>query len=192
MTNFRNRSHFSTKSARSDPGNMSLRTIMIFPKLNDMHIIDGIRDRFDPLARLVRPHITLVFPFEHDMSNEELGQLLDERPSDVVPFDLVMQGFNKQAEDFGNYLYLDVATGKDVINKIHDILYANELKVCDEGFIYDPHMTVGKFESALLLDEAYEEVKGIDNVFSCRVDTISVEVIGPNEESIIVIEKKLG
>ena len=52
-------------------------------------------------------------------------------------------------------------------------------------------MTVGKVETTLILDEAYDEIKDIDNVFSCKVDTISVEMIGPNEESIIVIEKSL-
>ena len=44
-----------------------LRTIMIFPQFNNIEIIDGIRDRYDPLAKLVRPHITLVFPFESEM-----------------------------------------------------------------------------------------------------------------------------
>ena len=33
--------------------------------------------------------------------------------------------------------------------------------------------------------------KDIDTTFSCIVDKISVEMIGPNEESIIVIEKRL-
>lgn len=171
---------------------MSLRTIMIFPKFKGMEIIDDIRDRFDPLAKLVRPHITLVFPFEHEMSNEEIERVLDNRLSEIAPFDLEMHGFKKQAEEFGNYLFLDVTKGKDVITKIHDILYANEFKVCDKGFVYDPHMTVGKVETTLILDEAYEEIKDIDNVFSCKVDTISVEVIGPDEESIIVIEYKLS
>ena len=85
---------------------MSLRTIMIFPKFKDMDIIEDIRDRFDPLAKLVRPHITLVFPFEHDMSNEELTKILDNRLSEITPFDLEMHGFNKQAEEFGNYHFL--------------------------------------------------------------------------------------
>ena len=48
---------------------MSLRTIMIFPEFENMDIIDRIRDKYDPLARLVRPHITLVFPFENEMSH---------------------------------------------------------------------------------------------------------------------------
>ena len=46
---------------------MSERTIMIFPKFSNMEIIDRIRRNYDPLADLVRPHITLVFPFHSDI-----------------------------------------------------------------------------------------------------------------------------
>ncbi len=53
-------------------------------------------------------------------------------------------------------------------------------------------MTVGKLETPLILDEAYEEVKDIDTTFSCIVNKISVEMIGPDEESIIVIEYQLS
>lgn len=41
------------------------------------------------------------------------------------------------------------------------------------------------------MDEAYEEIKHIQDKFSNVVKKISVEMIGENEESIIVIEKKL-
>ena len=46
---------------------MSLRTIMIFPEFDNIDIIDEIRAKYDPLAKLVRPHITIVFPFEMDI-----------------------------------------------------------------------------------------------------------------------------
>lgn len=55
---------------------MSIRTIMIFPEFENMDIIDRIRDKYDSLARLVRPHITLVFPFENEMSNEAIEEIL--------------------------------------------------------------------------------------------------------------------
>jgi hypothetical protein len=42
---------------------------MIFPQFKNIEIINEIRNRYDPLAKLVRPHITLVFPFENEMSN---------------------------------------------------------------------------------------------------------------------------
>ena len=58
---------------------MSLRTIMIFPEFRNMNVIDSIRIKYDPLTKLVRPHITLVFPFDSDMSNDELSGVLDEK-----------------------------------------------------------------------------------------------------------------
>ena len=87
---------------------MSLRTIMIFPEFENMDIIDRIRDKYDPLARLVRPHIT-----------------------------------------------------------------------------------IGKFQTEKELNNAYNDLKNLDESFTTIVNKISVEVIGKNEESIIVIEKML-
>lgn len=48
------------------------RCIMIFPEFENMSVINGIRDKYDPLAKYVRPHITLVFPFQSDISSIEL------------------------------------------------------------------------------------------------------------------------
>lgn len=36
---------------------MNLRTIMIFPDFENIEEIDKIRNKYDPLAKLVRPHI---------------------------------------------------------------------------------------------------------------------------------------
>lgn len=49
---------------------------MIFPQFNNIEIINEIRHRYDPLANLLRPHITLVFPFESDMTNDEVEEKL--------------------------------------------------------------------------------------------------------------------
>ena len=65
---------------------MSLRTIMIFPEFAHTEQIDNIRNRYDPLAELVRPHITLVFPFESFMSDEELAEILETRLQSIKPF----------------------------------------------------------------------------------------------------------
>ena len=42
------------------------------------------------------------------------------------------------------------------------------------------------------MNEAYESIKGIADSFRTVVNKISVEMIGENEESIIVIEKELN
>ncbi len=41
------------------------RCIMIFPKFENMKIINEIREIYDPVVNNVGPHITLIFPFEN-------------------------------------------------------------------------------------------------------------------------------
>ena len=56
---------------------------------------------------------------------------------------------------------------------------------------YIPHMTIGKLPTIELLNNAFNDIKSIDDTFSTIVKKISVEMIGDNEESIIIIEKEL-
>lgn len=44
------------------------RVIVIFPPAADVAVIDPLRQRFDPLASVIAPHITLVFPFQSEIS----------------------------------------------------------------------------------------------------------------------------
>jgi len=171
---------------------MSLRTIMIFPEFENMDIINKIRKQFDPLADLVRPHITLVFPFESPMSNEKLAQILEERLAGMKPFQLELGGISKQEDVFGNYLFLNVLQGKEEVCHMHQVLCETEFQEFDKGLQYVPHMTVGKLVTAEELDKAYKQVKFMDSTFHTEVRKISVEMIGENEESIIVVEKVLG
>lgn len=77
---------------------MNLRTIMIFPEFENMEVIDKIREQYDPLAKLVRPHITIVFPFDSDMSDENLYVLLKKRLQLVKPFKLELAGVSKRID----------------------------------------------------------------------------------------------
>lgn len=170
---------------------MSIRTIMIFPEFENMEIIDEIREKYDPLAQLVRPHITLVFPFENQMSNNDIANILAERLKNIHPFELVLNGVSKQEDRFGNYLFLDVKEGSAEICTIHNILYENEFRTHNLGLGYMPHMTVGKLQTVEELNAAYENVKEINKEFKTVVNKISVEMIGEDEESIIIIEHEL-
>lgn len=170
---------------------MSLRTIMIFPEFENMDVVNEIRLKYDPLAELVRPHITLVFPFESDISNEKLEHILDVRLGELKCFELTLGDFVKQEDTFGNYLFLKVLKGAEELSKINRTLYDNEFLKYDLGLPYVPHMTVGKLASVEELDTAYENIKHIQESFDTVVKKISVEMIGENEESIIVIEKVL-
>lgn len=168
-----------------------VRTIMIFPEFENMEIIGKIREKYDPLARLVRPHITLVFPFESEMDNTEIERVLNERLEGIRPFEIELQGFSKVEDRFGNYLFLDVIKGREELIRIHDLLYANDFKKYDIGVGYVPHMTVGKLKSVEAMDAAYKDIEMILETFKTLVTRVSVEMIGENEESIIVVEKIL-
>ena len=170
---------------------MSLRTIMIFPEFDNIDVINEIRGNYDPLAELVRPHITIVFPFEMDITNDELSVILENRLSDIEAFELELKGFSKCEDRFGNYLFLNVVNGIEIITHLHDLLYSDEFSTFDLRMTYVPHMTVGKLKTVDELNKAYDAVKDNKTLFKSIVTKISVEMIGENDESIIVIEKKL-
>lgn len=164
---------------------------MIFPDFDNMQVIDNIREKYDPLAKLVRPHITIVFPFDIEISNDDLSHILDIRLDGIEPFEIELQGFSKCEDRFGNYLFLNVIKGADHITNIHDALYNNEFNICDSGLQYIPHITVGKTSDVEELNKAYEDIKDNRCRFVSVINKISVEMIGKNEESIIIIEKHL-
>lgn len=170
---------------------MNTRAVLIFPEFENINIINEIRKKYDPLAELVLPHITLVFPFDSELTDKELNLYIKECLRDIHPFKIELEGFSKQEDPFGNYLFLNIVQGVDIIKNIHDILYKDKLKEFDLGYKYSPHMTVGKLTSMELLDKAFDDVSKYKDKFSTLVKKISVEMIGENEESIIIIEKDL-
>lgn len=170
---------------------MSERTIMIFPTFRNMEIIDRIRRNYDPLADLVRPHITLVFPFHSDITDAELGSHIENAISGIPPFPLQLAGIFKQEHTFGNYLFLDVKNGKKQLIELHDRLYSGALSSFSSEIPYSPHMTLGNLENRHSLHAAYAALRSISESFYTVADTISVEKIGEQGESIILMEKKL-
>lgn len=170
---------------------MSIRTIMIFPEFENIEKINDIRNKYDPLVKLVLPHITLVFPFEVELSDGELHLHIKEVLKNVKRFELELSGFSKKEDKYGNYLFLNMIKGMEEIKEIHQKLYVGVLKdfKCEDEYI--PHMTVGKLSSKELLEEAFKIVVKEDAKFKTIVKKISVEMIGEREESIIILEQDL-
>ena len=164
---------------------------MIFPQFKNTARIDSIRSLYDPLAALVRPHITLAFPFESPMTNDEWGLILDRRLQGIRPFELTLYGLSKHADHFGHYLFLNISQGKEELIRIHRDFYDNEFRDFHNGFQHIPHMTVGKLPTAELLNKAFDSIPPLKETFTTVVSKISVEMIGDHDESIIVLEKEL-
>lgn len=170
---------------------MAFRSILVFPHFENIQIIEQIRSLYDPLYSKIRPHMTLVFPFDSPMTDEELTCLLETHLSHIPPFELTLQGITPHSDTFWHYLFLNVQKGASSLTKIHQLLYKEELEHFHLDIPYIPHMTLGKFHSLSRLKDAYETIRKISTSFTTTIDTVSVEVIGPEEESIIIYEKKL-
>lgn len=156
-----------------------------------MELIDAVRTKYDPLAALVRPHITLVFPFESNLHTGDIAEWLHTALQGIGPFALLLQGVSRHSDAFGHYLFLNVRKGKERIKTLHSLLYAGILRQYKLNKPYDPHMTIGKLPSEDSLNAAYRDARQLDTAFSTTVDTIFVETIGPHGESIIETEYSL-
>lgn len=170
------------------------RCIMIFPEFSNISVIDEIRNKYDPLARHVRPHITLVFPFRSDIGSDELKQHIQNALSSVQPFRVTLKGITP-AKSFGNYLFLDVVHGREEIVDIHKRLYTGLLECHFPQWLskgsYTPHITVGKIDDEESYRATIADVQDIQDTFTALVEKISVEIIDENEDSIIEMEVPL-
>lgn len=167
------------------------RSILIFPDLIQKETIDTIRSRFDPLASLIKPHITLVFPFKSSYKKEEIETFAKQQLTGVSPFRLCLHGVCKYQENGEHYLFVQIQDGEEEIRQLHDILYQGFMAEFKKDIPYIPHMTVGKLSSAEELERAWELVKDKELHFQTNVEHICVERIGEQGESIIETEISL-
>ncbi|MGH4123515.1 MAG: 2'-5' RNA ligase family protein [Clostridium sp.] len=176
--------------------NIKRRTIMIFPEFKNINIINEIREKYDPLAKHVRPHITLVFTFESSLTSIEIEEHLKKALDGTRCFTLTLQGIIKIDNPLGKYLFLEIKQGNEQIKEISKNLYTGILQsykpdwLNEETFL--PHMTIGSFTLKEDLDIAFKDTEAIKNNFTTIVDKISVEIIDESEDSIIETEVNLS
>lgn len=158
------------------------RAIVLFPKFRNMDVIQGIREKYDPLANYIAPHITLVFPFESERSTEELREHLVPSLKGLQRFKILLSDVTGDFRE--GYLFLNVKRGNDDIIDLHDRLYSGVL----EPFLlrkatFCPHMTVGRLELPSRFDTALEELGSMKEHFEAVIDAVCVESIDSFERS---------
>jgi 2'-5' RNA ligase len=161
---------------------------MIFPKFDNGQIIDRVRERYDPLANHVKPHITLVFPFDSEIETNELKQHISKVLFEVTSFEVILKGITP-TNDFGKYLFLNIQKGGNEIIELHNKIYSGILQSYYpewlKGKIFLPHMTLGNFDNQEDFVAAINETRNIYDSFKSIVNEITVEIIDENEDSII-------
>lgn len=162
--------------------NIGKRDILIFPKFNNINIIDNIRNKYDKLANLVKPHITLAFPFKDEISNEDLITKLSVLLKNYSPFEVTFKGISLSDD---NYILLNCIKGDKEILKLHNDIYEkiipNHFK---KSVNYIPHITLGQTDNL-------KDFSNFNYEFTTIIDEISIELIGEHEKSIIIDNIKL-
>lgn len=166
--------------------NKGKRDILILPEFYNINEIQKIRKKYDELYDKIMPHITIAFPFNKNISNEELKKALQEITKKIKPFKIKCSGITlKKDEKIQKYyIFLNIVDGKETIKKIHNQIYNNIMPDIDiEKYNYEPHITLGTIDNK-------EEIE-LSESFETIIDSIVVEQIGENEESIVQFEIKL-
>lgn len=159
------------------------RAIILFPKFENQQVIESIREKYDPLAGFIPPHLTLVFPFESAVSTEELRRHVERTLAGVKSFRVRLNGFFGDFRD--GYLFLNVKTGNDEIIELHDRLYTGVLRpFLFRKIQYCPHLTVGKVEQPDHFEQALEELAPMDEKFEGVIDRVCIENLDAGEQSV--------
>lgn len=168
---------------------MKKRSIIIFADFTNIDLINKIREKYDPLYCCIKPHITLVFPFESDITTEELKDHMVKCVKGIKPFNILLKGFTSTMD---NYLFLNIKKGNDEIIEIHDKLYTGILeKYLYRKLTYLPHITVGQLDNQESLDKVLNELINLNDEFKMIVKEISVEMIDEDENSNIEFKIRL-
>ena len=159
------------------------RDILIFPKFNNMKIIDEIRNKYDRLSDLVAPHITLAFPFKDEISNEDLVSKLSAILKNFNPFEVTFKGISLSDD---KYILLNCIKGNKEILKLHDDIYEKIIPSHFKKSIqYIPHITLGQADNL-------EDLFNFNYEFTTIVDEVSIELIVKHEQSIIIKNIKIN
>lgn len=153
---------------------MTRRAIVTYPELEHMECIEGVRRAYDPLAAHIRPHVTLVFPFESALATETLAAHMRETAAGIGPFQVALR---KITGHLSEYLFLNVIQGNDTLIALHDQLYTGPLAaffVPDQT--YFPHLTVGRLSALETFEAALAEARRMTGtrVFAGTVRAITI------------------
>lgn len=166
--------------------NTNKRDILIMVNFSNIDKIKDIQRKYYDIADKIDPHIAVTFPFESEISDEDLYDKLCTVLSKYKPFKIICHGVSTPINE-SNYRFLNIIHNKEIIKSISDDIYNNiipeQLEYRDK-YNYDPHISLANKP----LDE---EIK-LDDTFEMVVDSLYVERIGGNDESIKLYDIKLN
>ena len=144
-----------------------------------INIILKIKHKSINLSKKIKPHITLVYPFE-DFNQQDLIKHIENSIEGIKPFQITLKGLKKSAKDY--YLYLLVSKGKNKIIKLHKKLNSGILKYVKNKDMprYIPHITLGVFKSKKEINSAMKNSLLKNQEYSTKVNSIQLLTLNKN------------
>lgn len=169
---------------------MTTYAIYLTVDLPQEELLQEIRESFDPLAGMVPPHITVVFPFESDIAREELVELID---TTVEELDCFYVEISLEAAVFvEGFCFFPIREGRDIITDLHDQLYAGSLEsFLNQDYEYTPHITVGRVREEGDREEIRERTDEVNLFQTGSVRSIILERLEAEFESTTEYERSL-
>ena len=161
---------------------MMLRALVVFPQANQFDVVERMRRRYDPQARLIAAHVTIVFPFDDPMSDAELRAHVLEATTGLSPFKLRFSGI-APADD---YIFLHPTTGADRLVALHNRLYTGQLlRYRSRTHAFQPHVTIGRVADDAGRAEAADIMRNSITDFDAEVSAVCVfRLNGPDQGAI--------
>lgn len=157
--------------------------LVYYPEV-DTRGIDQLREKYDPQAAWIGPHVTLMFPVPESVGEDNLVNHLEEALGRQRPFPIRLRGLEKSWDD---YLFLLVQEGGENVARLHDTIYTGVLaghRNQDVAFV--PHLTLGVFsKDAGAYARALEEAKGLDLDYRCVVDKLHLVKVNDERSRIV-------
>ena len=161
------------------------RAIHLYPDFSNEPAIQGFREKNDPLAAKIRPHITLVFPFDDPMPDESLIHWVHQVAYEHRP---ITASFSAPIHHMDVQVWLKVIKGCEDITALHKALYAGHLQsYLRTNSRYTPHVTLGTGLSGI---EKLHEALTVNRFESKQfhLDRIIIETIRDTDQASILLK----
>lgn len=132
-----------------------------------------LRALHDPLASVLPPHLTLVFPLAFQQDVQVLREPIARVLGMHAPIALRLDEVTAHAE----LLFLNVKRGNDALIALHDDLYARVFpQALDAEFTFVPHVTVGRVPEQEARRRALQHARSISHPLEVTIEQLSVYV----------------
>lgn len=134
----------------------SKQCIFLLPEADKLPQLQLLRLQYDPLAKLIPPHITVVFPFEVALERAALRLLMEQQGVALpIPFVLDMP----RVKD--GCLFFPLALGREAVMALTQGLYSalpESLSFVDSNI---PHVTFGHLEGGQGAEVAFRDAEQV-------------------------------